>query len=62
VAQLREMLYVLDMTLSAAERKACDAVSPLGNTLTGFHNSSGLMKATAVSRSRKESICREYKS
>jgi hypothetical protein len=42
------MLHVLEMTLSAAERKACDAINPPGNAITDFHNSSGWMKATMV--------------
>jgi aryl-alcohol dehydrogenase-like predicted oxidoreductase len=48
VAQLREMLPVLEMSLSDAERQACDALNPPGNAITDFHNSSGWMKATVI--------------
>jgi 1-deoxyxylulose-5-phosphate synthase len=48
LAQLREMLPVLEMTLSDAERKVCDVINPPGNAITDFHNSSGWMKATVV--------------
>ena len=48
LAQLREMLPVLEMTLSDVERKACDAINPPGNAITDFHNSSGWMKGTVV--------------
>ncbi|MBI5303221.1 MAG: aldo/keto reductase [Chloroflexi bacterium] len=46
LAQLRELLPVLDMSLSPAERQACDAINPPGNALTDFHNSSGWTKGS----------------
>ncbi len=46
LAQLREMLPVLEMSLSDAERRACDAINPPGNAITDFHNTSGWMKAS----------------
>ncbi|MEW5718109.1 MAG: aldo/keto reductase, partial [Chloroflexota bacterium] len=46
LAQLRELLPVLEMSLSDAERQACDAINPPGNAITDFHNTSGWMKAS----------------
>ena len=42
--QLQELLPVLDMTLSEAERAACDALNPPGGAVVNFHNTSGWMK------------------
>ncbi len=41
---LRELLPVLEMSLSEAERQACDALNPPGGVITDFHNTSGWMK------------------
>ncbi|MCI0478827.1 MAG: aldo/keto reductase [Anaerolineales bacterium] len=46
--QLRELLPVADMTLSDAERHACEAINPTGNALTDFHNSSTWTKPLVV--------------
>ena len=42
--QLQELLPVLNMTLSEAERAACDALNPPGGAVVNFHNTSGWMK------------------
>jgi 1-deoxyxylulose-5-phosphate synthase len=42
--QLQELLPVLDMTLSAEERTACDAINPPGGVLVNFHNTAAWMK------------------
>lgn len=42
--QLQELLPVLDMTLSAEERAACDALNPPGGAVVNFHNTSGWLK------------------
>jgi len=42
--QLRELLPVLDMTLSDPERAACDALNPPGGVIANFHNTAGWMK------------------
>ncbi len=44
LAQLTELLPVLEMTLSADEARACDALVPPGSVVTNFHNSAGWMK------------------
>ena len=46
LAQLRELLPVLEMSLSDAERQACDAINAPGNTISDFHNSSGWTKGS----------------
>jgi len=42
--QLQDLLPVLDMTLSEAERAACDALNPPGGVIVNFHNTAGWMK------------------
>jgi aryl-alcohol dehydrogenase-like predicted oxidoreductase len=44
IEQLRELLPVLDMQLSADERTACDQINPPGGVLVNFHNTSGWLK------------------
>jgi aryl-alcohol dehydrogenase-like predicted oxidoreductase len=44
LAQLTELLPVLEMTLSAEEARACDALVPPGSVVTNFHNSAAWMK------------------
>ena len=44
VEQLAELLPVLDLTLSADERLACDALVPPGGVVTNFHNTAPWMK------------------
>jgi len=38
------VLPVLEMSLSAEERAACDAINPPGSAVADFHNSTGWMK------------------
>jgi aryl-alcohol dehydrogenase-like predicted oxidoreductase len=42
--QLNDVLPVLELTLSAEERAACDALNPPGGALANFHNTSGWLK------------------
>ena len=42
--QLDELLPVLDLTLSADERLACDGLVPPGGVVTNFHNTAPWMK------------------
>ena len=42
--QLQDLLPVLEMTLSAEERAACDALNPPGGAVVNFHNTSGWLK------------------
>jgi len=42
--QLKDVLPVLEMTLSPEERAACDAVNPPGSAVADFHNTTGWMK------------------
>lgn len=42
--QLTEVLPVLEMQLSEAERCACDAINPPGSVITNFHNTAAWMK------------------
>lgn len=44
IEQLRGLLPVLDMSLSEAERAACDEINPPGGVLVNFHNTAGWMK------------------
>jgi aryl-alcohol dehydrogenase-like predicted oxidoreductase len=44
IEQLQELLPVLDMSLSADERAACDVINPPGGVLVNFHNTSGWLK------------------
>lgn len=41
---LQGLLPVLEMSLSAEERAACDAINPPGGVVTNFHNTAGWMK------------------
>jgi len=41
---LTDVLPVLEMTLSAEERAACDGLVPPGGAVANFHNSSGWLK------------------
>ncbi len=45
--QLRDLLPVLEMNLTDAQRAACDAINPPGTAIVDFHNTAGWMK-TAV--------------
>jgi len=42
--QLAELLPVLEWSLSADERFACDALVPPGGVVTNFHNTAPWMK------------------
>jgi aryl-alcohol dehydrogenase-like predicted oxidoreductase len=44
LAQLRDLLPVLEMSLSDEERRVCDEINPPGGVITNFHNTSGWMK------------------
>ena len=44
LAQIQELLPVLEMALTADERQACDAINPPGGVVVNFHNSTGWMK------------------
>jgi aryl-alcohol dehydrogenase-like predicted oxidoreductase len=44
IEQLQELLPVLEMSLSAEERSACDELNPPGGALVNFHNTAGWMK------------------
>jgi aryl-alcohol dehydrogenase-like predicted oxidoreductase len=44
LAQLRDLLPVLEMHLTAAQRAACDAINPPGTAIVNFHNTAGWMK------------------
>ncbi len=46
LAQLEELLPVLEMALSAEERAACDALVPPGGIVANFHNTAPWMKTT----------------
>jgi aryl-alcohol dehydrogenase-like predicted oxidoreductase len=48
VAQLEQMLPVLDMTLSAELRAACDTLVPPGSAVANFFNSASWMKMTLL--------------
>jgi aryl-alcohol dehydrogenase-like predicted oxidoreductase len=43
--QMEDLLPVLEMTLTAEERAACDAVNPPGTAIVNFHNTAPWMKA-----------------
>jgi aryl-alcohol dehydrogenase-like predicted oxidoreductase len=44
IAQLRDLLPVLELQLSPEERAACDAINPPGGVVANFHNTSGWLK------------------
>jgi len=44
LAQIEDLLPVLEMTLTEAEREACDAINAPGSALVNFHNTAGWMK------------------
>lgn len=44
IEQLQELLPVLDMTLTDAQRAACDTINPPGGVLVNFHNTAPWMK------------------
>ena len=44
VAQLEQILPVLEMTLTDEQRAACDALVPPGSVVANFHNSAPWMK------------------
>ncbi len=48
LAQLQDVLPVLEMSLSETERNACDAINPPGGAITDFHNTTGWMKTKIV--------------
>jgi 1-deoxyxylulose-5-phosphate synthase len=45
LAQIEDLLPVLEMTLSGEERAACDAINPPGTAIVNFHNTAPWMKA-----------------
>lgn len=45
--QLRDLLPVLEMTLTDEQRAACDKINPPGTAIVNFHNTAGWMK-TAI--------------
>jgi 1-deoxyxylulose-5-phosphate synthase len=48
LSHLEDVLPVLEMTLSAEERAACDALVPPGGAVVNFHNSAAWMKTPIV--------------
>jgi 1-deoxyxylulose-5-phosphate synthase len=44
LAQLQDLLPVLDMQLDDETRSACDAINPPGGALVNFHNTAPWMK------------------
>ncbi|MCC6188007.1 MAG: aldo/keto reductase [Anaerolineales bacterium] len=44
MAQLQDVLPVLEMSLAYEEREACDALNPPGGVVANFHNTAGWMK------------------
>ena len=42
--QMRDVLPVLEMTLTPAQRDACDAINPPGTALVNFHDTAGWMR------------------
>ncbi|MBL8056964.1 MAG: aldo/keto reductase, partial [Anaerolineales bacterium] len=44
LAQLEELLPVLELALSAEERAACDTLNPPGGVIVNFHNTAGWLK------------------
>jgi aryl-alcohol dehydrogenase-like predicted oxidoreductase len=44
MAQLQDLLPVLEMSLTAEERDACDAINPPGSVVVNFHNTAPWMK------------------
>jgi hypothetical protein len=44
MAQLEDVLPVLEMTLSPEARAACDDLVPPGSVVADFHNTAGWMK------------------
>jgi aryl-alcohol dehydrogenase-like predicted oxidoreductase len=44
MAQLADVLPVLEMRLSAEQQAACDAINPPGSVVTNFHNTAGWMR------------------
>jgi aryl-alcohol dehydrogenase-like predicted oxidoreductase len=46
--QFQDLLPVLEMQLSEAERSACDEINPPGGVITNFHNTSGWMKTPII--------------
>ena len=53
VAQLEELLPVLEMTLDDATRAACDELVPPGSAVANFHNSAEWMKMALTPGVRK---------
>ena len=46
--QLVDLLPVLEMNLTGAERAACDELNPPGSVITNFHNTAGWMKTVVI--------------
>ena len=46
LAHLKDVLPVLEMSLSDEERSACDDLNPPGGVVVNFHNTSGWLKTT----------------
>jgi 1-deoxyxylulose-5-phosphate synthase len=44
LAQIEDLLPVLEMTLTDEERAACDAINPPGTAIVNFHNTAGWMR------------------
>ncbi len=44
IEQLNDLLPVLEMSLSAEERQACDEINPPGGVIANFHNTAAWMK------------------
>lgn len=48
VEQLEGLIPVLEMSLTAEERQACDEINPPGGVVTNFHNTAGWMKTPII--------------
>ncbi|MBP1701018.1 MAG: yhdN 7 [Chloroflexi bacterium] len=48
LVQLEGLLPVLEMSLTAEERLACDEINPPGGVVTNFHNTAGWMKTPII--------------
>jgi aryl-alcohol dehydrogenase-like predicted oxidoreductase len=48
IDQLRDLLPVLEMSLTDDQRAACDAINPPGGVLVNFHNTAPWMKTPTV--------------
>jgi 1-deoxyxylulose-5-phosphate synthase len=48
--QLKDILPVLETSLSEEERTACDKINPAGGVIVNFHNTAGWMKTGTISQ------------